>query len=137
LVELRGGSKELLGAVNAFAREFTSLGAQRNRFVHDPYGIDERTLEVKRVVVTADKTLRMAIENVTLEEMDLLFGKIQRLLLDFDDLYQRMVAELPSWPRTQYEQSRGIHIRRIDRGNETKARPRRPRSSHPKPRLPG
>ena len=36
LVELRGGSKELLGAVNAFAREFTSLGAQRNRFVHDP-----------------------------------------------------------------------------------------------------
>ena len=61
LIELRGGDQPLLDDFKAFARKFTSFGAKRNRYVHDPYAYDEAVSEVHRVHLTATKNYILSL----------------------------------------------------------------------------
>jgi hypothetical protein len=38
--------------------------------------------------------------------------------MEFDKIYDQMISDLPSWPRTEYEESPGIHIVRNYSGTE-------------------
>lgn len=80
LVELRGGEEDLLVAFKEFARDFGSLGAKRNRYVHDPYGYDVNLKEFRRVHLTADKKLNFALQTVTPEELDELYESIVKVM---------------------------------------------------------
>jgi hypothetical protein len=62
-------------------------------------------------------------------ELDKLHIKLAKLINDFDALVDRALAELPAWPRTQYEQSPGIHLRRRGQSGDRSEPPRQPPSS--------
>jgi hypothetical protein len=105
LVHFRRGNDKLLRELAALMRTLESLSRQRNRYIHDPATIGEESGEINRIQVTADLRLDFGFKDVNLEEMAKIFQKIRDAIVTFKTFRQRFISELPSWPRTQFEQS--------------------------------
>jgi hypothetical protein len=112
LLNLHKVSGSLVKEFNSFSAEAESLGRQRNRYLHDPMVIDSITKKVHRMEITADRTVKHEIIEVEISEIKGLATKIEHASAKFDELYERVLVETPSWPRTQYEQSEGIRRQR-------------------------
>ncbi|MGD0141609.1 MAG: hypothetical protein ABSC92_00460 [Rhizomicrobium sp.] len=109
LVHYRGARDELLKAFNKFGSDVDDLGRQRNRFVHDPVGINKDTGELFRVNVTADRKLDSSLKVADFSAMAALHREIAQTCTRFGLLYGRALNELPPWPRKQFASSpRGI-----------------------------
>jgi hypothetical protein len=118
LLNLRGGSDDLWSEFNRLPRDAEGLARQRNRYIHDPVGIDEEG-NVSRIHVTADRKLDFGFKAVNIpEELTKLYLEIKALSQHFDTLWDRALVELPPWPRAQYAQSPGIRSHRLDRGSD-------------------
>jgi hypothetical protein len=105
LVHYRGAKQELITDLNRFRHDIDGLGQQRNRFIHDPASINRETGEVSRVNVTADLKLDFSYHPVDYNKMSSLHTEIRIAITRFDALYNRILNELPPWPKTQYERS--------------------------------
>jgi hypothetical protein len=108
LVHMRGGTEFLIKAVTQMAATVEGLARQRNRFVHDPWSINDDG-SFDRVEMSVDRKLTFAFVPTRLEAMKNLEQKIMTATNEFRALHRRILDELPPWPRTQYEQSQGIH----------------------------
>lgn len=129
LVHFREGSQELLKALNKFSGIIDGLARRRNRVVHDPWTVNERTGEIQRFEITADRKLVWEFKTEDVAIVDQVYDDIGAAILEFAGLWQRIEAELPPWPKTQFERSRGIlRDPQIDSDNATPA-PRRRRPS--------
>lgn len=112
LVTHRGGSGALRNELNQLASDLTSLGGKRNRLAHDPWVVmDDRS--VARLNVTAERKIDYSWHHVELQELMDFFEEVELIYARFMDLWERILSELPSWPRTQYEQSPGIRHHRL------------------------
>jgi hypothetical protein len=119
LVHYRGAQQELLADLNRFSNSIEELGRRRNRFIHDPAGIDQETGEIKRVNVTADRRLDFSFHPVDYDKMASLHAEIKMAITRFRDLYNRVLDEVPAWPKTQFERSPlGIRMARPARQNK-------------------
>jgi hypothetical protein len=112
LFELRGVSCELVRALNSLSSEGEGVAGRRNRFIHDLIVLNENDRKLYRVETTADRKLRHDFMIVDLEAVGKLATKIGDLSDRFDTLFDRVIAETPPLPRTQYEQSLGIRRER-------------------------
>lgn len=112
LLEFRNASNALITEFNKVGRKIEGLAARRNRYVHDPFVLNQDTGKIERMESTADKSIRHDFMDAEIDELNQLATDIETVDDEFDQLYLRAVAELPEWPRTQFEQSTGIHVRR-------------------------
>jgi hypothetical protein len=112
LLEFRNASKALITEFNKIGRKIEGVAARRNRYVHDPFVLKEDTGEIVRMESTADKSIRYGFMNAEIEELKQLATEIDTVADEFDELYLWAITELPAWPRTQFEQSEGIQVRR-------------------------
>jgi hypothetical protein len=112
LLEFRNASNALITEFNKIGKKIEGVAARRNRYVHDPFVLKEDTGEIVRMESTADKSIRHGFMNAEIEELNQLATDIEKVDAEFDQLYLRAVDELPAWPRTQFEESTGIQVRR-------------------------
>jgi hypothetical protein len=117
LLDLRGSNNNLWSEFNRLFRDAEGMARQRNRYIHDPVGVGP-TGDVSRIHVTADRKLDFGFKAVDIPELTKLYLEIKALSQHFDTLWDRALAELPPWPRAQYEQSSGIRSHRLDRGSD-------------------
>jgi len=108
LLNLRDVPTALVKEFNSLSTEAESLGRQRNRYLHDPMVLDTTTNTVNRMETTADRTVKHEVIAVEIKDITTLIEKIEVVDAKFDDLYERARVDTPPWPRTQFEQSRGI-----------------------------
>jgi hypothetical protein len=119
LVHHRGAAADIIDKLNTLSHKIEGLGRQRNVYVHHPVSIGTKTGKLVRVHVSADRHLDFNFKPADLDDMKELFRKIRAASLEFDALYNRILAELPPWPRKQFAQSnRGIRHRK-QRNNES------------------
>jgi hypothetical protein len=112
LVRHRGATTDIIDKLNTLSRKIEGLGRQRNEYVHHPVSITE-TGKLKRVHVSADRHLDFNFKSADLDDMKKLFRNIRAASVEFDALYDRILSELPPWPRKQFAQSdRGIRRRK-------------------------
>jgi hypothetical protein len=112
LLEFRNASNALITEFNKIGRKIEGVAARRNRYVHDPFVLNEDTGEIQRMESTADKSIRHGFMNAEINDLNQLATDIETVDHEFDQLYLRAVAELPAWPRTQFEESTGIRVGR-------------------------
>jgi hypothetical protein len=91
------------------------LGRQRNRYMHDPFLLDFQNRTIVRMEMTADKHVRHGMVDLEVDELNALRDKITARMDELDRLWTRVLAEVPPWPRTQFEQSPGIRLHHTDR----------------------
>jgi hypothetical protein len=113
LIVYRGGGGELLQTANRLGNDLTSLGAQRNRYIHDGSVVRNSTGELYRVEITADKKPRSEFVLFDAAVATKLWAEIRAANGALWALRARLIAELPSWPRTQYLQS-PLGVRRFE-----------------------
>lgn len=70
--------------------------------------VNSKTSQVARMEATADRTLRMEIVPLDLEEMESLSEKIGDLHDKFLILCEEVRTNTPPWRKTEFEQSSGI-----------------------------
>jgi hypothetical protein len=112
LLEFRNASDDLITEFNKIGRKIEAVAARRNRYVHDPFVLNQETGGIVRMESTADKSIRHGFMNAEIDDLNQLATDIETVDDEFDQLYLRAVDELPAWPRTQFEQSTGIHVGR-------------------------
>jgi hypothetical protein len=112
LLEFRNASNALITEFNKIGKKIEGVAARRNRYVHDPFVLNPDTGQILRMESTADKSIRYGFMNTEIDDLEQLATDIDTVADEFDQLYVRAVAELPPWPRTQFEQSTGIQVRR-------------------------
>lgn len=117
LLKIRGAQQEIIGAFNSHSSEAEKIGRQRNRALHDPLLLNYEKGTIARMEITADRNLKHQIVDAEVSELLKLDEKISVLTKDFDSLYDRALVELPSWTRTQFEQSPGIARHRTNQKN--------------------
>jgi hypothetical protein len=106
LVRHRGGTEPFVKSINKFVEKAEGLGRRRNRVIHDPWITENR--QAFRLEITADKKLTYAWKLVPQHKIDNLAWEIAKARTEFLSLYERALAELPTFSRTQFEQS--FHI---------------------------
>jgi hypothetical protein len=129
LLAYRNSPQALIDEFNSHASQAEKIARQRNRYIHDPFVVDEDSLQMKRIEVTADKQVKMGIVQAEITELSSLCDKIGTLLSEIDRLWARVLAEVPAWPRKQFSQSGGIRLRHTDQNIGAKAPPAQPPSS--------
>jgi hypothetical protein len=112
LLRLRNCPAELINKINSLSNVAEGLGRQRNRFLHDPLALDTTDKTIRRMETTADRVVRHAMVPLEIDEIIQLTADIDVADAQFDDLFLRVLAETPPWPRTQFEQSQGIRRQR-------------------------
>ncbi|HMF22104.1 MAG TPA: hypothetical protein VKG24_08260 [Pseudolabrys sp.] len=112
LLKFRNASSALITEFNKIGTKIEGVAARRNRYIHDPFVLNPDTGQILRMESTADKSIRYGFVNAEANDLEQLATEIDTIADEFDDLYVRAVAELPEWPRTQFEQSTGIQVRR-------------------------
>lgn len=113
LLKFRNASDALIREFNKIGEKIEGVARRRNRYVHDPFVFNPDTGEIHRMESTADKSIRYGFTNAeNIDDLKQLATDIDTVADEFDQLYLRAVAELPAWPRTQFEQSTGIQVRR-------------------------
>jgi hypothetical protein len=105
LVHFRKGNDNILRELATYMRAIEGLSRQRNRYIHDPATIGKESGKISRINVTADLRLDFGFKDVDLKEMARIFQKVRDAIKTFSTFRQRITPELPSWPRTQFEQS--------------------------------
>ena len=107
LIHYRGGESAMLKKINSFGSKVENLARQRNRYVHDTSWLVGNPPEahLKRLHITADRKYEFEQRSIDLKEMDDLHQKIRASILEFDEIREAYLAELPAWPRNQYERS--------------------------------
>jgi hypothetical protein len=125
LLNLREAPEPLIKAVNSLSSKAEELGRRRNRFLHDPIVMQVDQKKMYRMGTTADRKVKHGMIAVSTKEITDLTGEIDQLTNDFEDVYQRVITETAPWPRTQYEQSKGIRRQwtRRESGPSTPERP--------------
>jgi hypothetical protein len=131
LLNLRGVKNEIVKEYNSLSSEIEGLGRQRNRFLHDIWVVNINDRQLYRVETTADRKLRHEFVLIDLEDVEKLITSIGDAGDKLDLLFDRVIAETPPWPRTQYERSEGIRRERnqgrgsssspSENGNQTQA----------------
>ena len=58
LIQLRGGSKAAIDALNGISGTANDIAEKRNRFVHDASLVETTTMEFTQLRITADRKLR-------------------------------------------------------------------------------
>jgi hypothetical protein len=129
LIQIRGASPEIIEKVNKFAKSVIGLGRRRNEYIHDTWCVEENTGEVKRIHATMEGSFKFGFTPTDIKELQRLYNDIKGSLARFDQLRDEVFQSLPPWPRTQFEQSRGIQRYPPDRNNEMKEPQPRPPSS--------
>jgi len=114
LLKFRQAPQTLLDEFNVVSKKMEKVAAKRNRYVHDPVVMEAETGKIARMEATADKHIRYGFMASEVSDLISLTIEIDHVGLEFDQLYLRALAELPSWPRKQFEQSVGIHYHRTD-----------------------
>jgi len=112
LLKFRKASEALITEFNKIGTKIEGVAARRNRYVHDPFVLKPDTGQIVRMESTANKIIRYGFMNAEVDDLKRLATDIDTLADEFDELYLRAVDELPAWPRTQFEQSTGIQVRR-------------------------
>ncbi|WMT79587.1 hypothetical protein [Bradyrhizobium sp. Ash2021] len=115
LIQVRGGSPDIITKVNKFAERAGGLARRRNAYVHDPWTIEEEGGGVHRIHVTMEGTFKFGFTPTSIEELKRLHDDIQDSILRFDQLREEVFRSLPPWPRTQFSRSRGIRSYLTDR----------------------
>ena len=110
LMHFRKANQNLIDEMNSLSGTAQGLGERRNRIVHDPWSISDWE-GIRRLHVKADRKLEFEFKPDPIPELNKAYTDIIRLIQDFEDLRERMFAELPPFSRTQYEQSPGIRTR--------------------------
>jgi len=113
LLNLRGTPAEIVKKMNSISVEAASLGGQRNRYLHDPIVWDKTDGSIHRMETTADRLLKHEILPVEIQELSDLHHKIEVLGGRFSYFYAHVQEKTPPWPRTQFEQSKGIRRERV------------------------
>jgi hypothetical protein len=114
LLKFRNASDALIREFNKIGEKIEGVARRRNRYVHDPFVLNPDTGEILRMESTADKSIRYGFMNADIADLKQLATDIDTVADEFDQLYLRAVAELPAWPRTQFERSEGIQVRRTN-----------------------
>jgi hypothetical protein len=114
LLKFRSAPKGLIDEFNRIGEDIVGVAASRNRHLHDPISLDTESGQIQRMEATADRQVRFKFIATEIDELTKLTKSIYKVTDDFDSLYLRACAELPSWPRTQFEQSEGIAVHRTD-----------------------
>jgi hypothetical protein len=112
LLNLREVPQNLINEINTLTSTAEKLGRQRNRYLHDPIVMHMANKTVHRMETTADRTLKHDIVPVDIDEIKKLVKDIDEIEIKFEHLYDRVRADTPPWPSTEYEQSRGIRRER-------------------------
>jgi hypothetical protein len=129
LIQIRGATPQAVKKINAFSETVMGLGRRRNEYVHDAWCIDESTGEVKRIHATMEETFTYGFTPTRTEELRRLYDDIESAITRFQHLRNEIFRSLPPWPRTQFEQSRGIQRYPPNRNNEMKEPQPQPPSS--------
>jgi hypothetical protein len=108
LVQVRGGTPEIVRKINKFAERAGKLARRRNAYVHDAWAAEEDSGKVKRIHVTMEGEFNFGFRETSIEELKRLYDDIQDSIRRFDQLREEVFASLPAWPRTQFARSRGI-----------------------------
>ena len=119
LLNLRKAPKPILDQFNVISKKIEGLAAQRNRYVHDPFVLNEDTGEIHRMEASADKSISYGFMDADVTKLTALVEQIEKTGNEFNQLYLRACDELPSWPRTQFEGSWGIQVRRKKKRSDT------------------
>ena len=114
LLKFRNASEALITEFNKIGKKIEGVAARRNTYVHDPFVLVPDTGKILRMESTADKTIRYGFMDAEIDDLKQLVTDIDTIANEFDELYLRAVAELPAWPRTQFEESTGIQVRRTN-----------------------
>lgn len=94
LVELAGGSKELVDELNSIAGRSDPLGEERNRIVHDPWMMNLTKRTMGKLRITAKNKLHFDYIPVPLAEIESLLSKIKSHQERFSKFEDRLWAEL-------------------------------------------
>jgi hypothetical protein len=121
LVHHRGAPNTIIRKLNKLGQKIEGLGRQRNEYVHHPVSLGIETGKLTRVHVSADRQLDFKFKPTDLNEMRKLFRNIRFASVEFDALYDRILSELPPWPRKQFGQSDRGFRRRKQRNNAQQA----------------
>nr|WP_294502757.1 hypothetical protein [uncultured Rhodopila sp.] len=99
IVQLKGGSKELIKSINQFCAEADRLTRDRNRVVHDPISSIEGE-EPTAITITARKTLKYGFFGGKTEEYTQINTAIGQLLARYikldDEIRDNLKRTIPS-----------------------------------------
>jgi hypothetical protein len=113
LIKIRGANPQLIAEFNKAAKCLDRVVSKRNRSVHDPWQVQPNG-EIVRLQITADRSLNFAFETETETDLNRLYDDIRGVNQTFERLRIKTLNELPSWPKTQFEQSPGIRKPRVN-----------------------
>lgn len=109
IVELRGGTKKMIGKLNSMSSEADALSRRRNRFIHDPAVADANGNPL-RLEITADRKLEFRLQPSALTEMRDLEHDITDLTNRFYDLKTEIIGALQPFAPTHLERSDRIRL---------------------------
>ena len=119
LIHHRGASPTLMRRLNKFCEKIERLARQRNQYIHDHVQMTIKDGTLWRVHVSADRELDFDFKPADLTGMKTLFDTMGAASREFHALRARALAELPPWPRKEYEQSHRGVLRRRAPGSES------------------
>ena len=129
LIRVRNGQTEDVKKFTSLSATIIKLGHRRNAYVHDPWAIEEDTNEVKRIHVNVEGEFEFGFKPTPIDDMKRLYAEINSTVVRFGEVRREVFQTLPPWPRTQFEQSRGIRPHPLAKNSSPKERPPPPSSS--------
>jgi hypothetical protein len=108
LLRVRKGQTEEIKKFTSLSASIIRLGHRRNEYVHDPWTIQEDTQEVKRIHVNTEGEFEVGFRPTPIDDLKRLYADISSAVVRFGEVRSEVFQTLPPWPRTQFEQSRGI-----------------------------
>jgi hypothetical protein len=94
LVEVLGASSEMIGKLNTFSGDVSGLVEKRNRLLHDPRMIRQRTGQVARLQITAKPKVHFGFIDETDSEVNKVGNDIGIKVHEFIALRDAIIAEL-------------------------------------------
>jgi hypothetical protein len=107
LVQVRGGTKEMVDKINKFKVKAEKVARRRNEYVHDPW---TSAGKVHRIHVTMEGNFNFDFTETPVEDLKRLYDDIQKRDREFVELCEEIFLALPPWQRTQFKRSKGIRF---------------------------
>jgi hypothetical protein len=98
LVEVLGGSKETIGKLKTIQGRIAGLAEDRNRMVHDPRMVHQRTGETSRLQITAKPTVHFGFLTESEVAVTKVANAIGQQLREFSELRDAAIAEIRALP---------------------------------------
>jgi hypothetical protein len=108
VVEVRGGSRKAIQALNKISGECGALSERRNRVVHDPRLVNRDSQEVHRLDITARPKPHFGFEPESIDEQRKLYDQIYDVVTRFSKLRDQAIAEIESLPLEFQPQLAGV-----------------------------